>query len=602
MGKSRRHRRRAAKNHHQSPASPTSERPAHRVQWLSDWLTPRRAWLFAAALFTLFLVPSIGSMRDDSPTVDEFVYPAEGQYMVLTGDFSFNPQGPPLVKLLGAIPLFLHNARLDLDPRWHTNAGGWEPWMLATKFMMDNVQQYHSLFVEARLFTVAFGLLMGLVVFMWAKELWGQAGGLLALALYVSCPNIVAHARLLTPDLPVALFMFLSSYFLWRLMKQPRWGHVAALGLSIGLAFASKFSAILLFVILPIQAAAMHAEFGNRLGALAGGRQWKGILSAAAVVAIITIVTIDAAYAFHGLFARLDAHGFRSEVFRSLSGALPGLRLPLPEGFLTGLDQKTFDASHPDFPGFMFGEWSSTGFRSYYLVSFLTKTPLAALALFCVALAPRGAKSAERDWPGVVVLITPVLTFLLLSTLIYYRVNIGLRYLLPLFPFMHVVSGRVVTLFPPRRAAPAVLGGLLIFQGYASASIYPHYLAYFNELVGGPKEAYKYFVDSNLDWGQDLKRLKAWMVRSGTPRVHLAYFGHVSPVVYGIDYEPLTRAARPAGTIAISASLLQGLAYPITYEQPGKFRAIRRDDFRWLRERQPLTTIGHSILIFQNEG
>ena len=567
-----------------------------------EWLTPRRAWLIAAALLTLFLVACVTSLRHDSPTIDEFVYPAEGQYMVLTGDFAFNPQGPPLVKLLGAVPLFLHHARLDLDPRWHTNAGGWEPWVLGTKFMMDNAAEFQRLFIEARLFTVALGLLMGLVVFVWAKELWGQAGGLLGLALYVSCPNIVAHARLLTPDLPVAFFMFLSSYVLWQLMKAPRWSLVAALGLSIGLAFASKYSAILLAVILPIQVVAMLVLFGNRLGALVRGQSWKGVLAAVAVVGVVAIMTVDAVYGFHGLFARLDAQGFRSEGFLSLTRAMPGLRLPLPEGFLKGIDQKTFDASHPDFPGFMFGEWAPTGFRSYYLMSFLTKTPLAALVFFCLALPPRRGGGAGKEWLRVVVLITPVATFLLLSTLVYYRVNIGLRYLLPIFPFMHVVSGRVLTLFPRGRAAQVTVGGLLVYQAYASIMIYPHYLAYFNELVGGPGEAYKYFVDSNLDWGQDLKRLKEWMVQSGTPRVHLAYFGHVSPAVYGIDYDPLTRGTRPTGTIAISASLLQGLAYPITYEQPGKFRAIRPDDFKWLRERKPVTTIGHSILIFRNEG
>src|SRR5439155_27050122 len=163
------------------------------------------------------------------------------------------------------------------------------------------------------------------------------------------------------------------------------------------------------------------------------------------------------------------------------------------------------------------------------------------------------------------------------------------------FPFLHVLTGRVVTLFPARRAAYALLAALLTFQAYAFVSISPHYLAYFNELVGGPTQAYRYFVDSNVDWGQDLTRLKARMTRSGTSRVHLAYFGHVSPTVYGIDYEPLVRGTRPRGTIAISASLLQGLAYPITYEQLGRFRMIRSDDFRWLRDRPPVTTIGHSI-------
>ena len=565
-------------------------------------LTRRRAGLAAAALLGLFLVASVTSLVDDSPTIDEFVYPVEGQYMLLTGDFSFNPQGPPLVKLLGAIPLLFHNSRLDLDPRWHTNAGGWEPWVLGTRFMIDNLSNYHALFVEARLFSVLFAVVMAIVVFVWANELWGRAGGLLTLALYVSCPNIVAHARLLTPDLAVTFFMFLASYFLWKVMKTPRWSYVAALGLSIGLAFASKFSAALLAVILPIQAMVLYPEFGNRLGVLAGARRLRGVVAAAVLVGVVAIVTIDAAYGFQGLFARLDEHGFRSDGFRRVAAVLPGLTLPLPEAFLKGIDQKSYDGAHPEFPGFMFGEWAPTGFRSYYVVSFLTKTPLAALLLFGLALAPGpSGPRARRDWPRVLCLMAPVVSFLGLSTLLYYQVNIGLRYLLPLFPFLHVLAGRVVTLFPARRAAYALLAALLTFQAYAFVSISPHYLAYFNELVGGPTQAYRYFVDSNVDWGQDLKRLKAWMTRSGTSRVHLAYFGHVSPTVYGIDYEPLVRGTRPRGTIAISASLLQGLAYPITYEQLGRFRMIRSDDFRWLRDRAPVTTIGHSILIFQND-
>ena len=207
-----------------------------------------------AALLGAMVLMALTSLVGDSPTVDECVYPVEGQYYLRTGDFSFNPQNPPLLKLLSAIPLVLHSARLDLDPRWHTNLGGWEPWVLATRFAVDNLASYHRLFLEARMVPLALAVLLGLFVFRWSAALWGAPGGLLSLGLYVFCPNVLAHARLATPDLPVTCFMFLASYALWRAATRGRAGDVLWLGLFVGLALATKFSAVLLAPILGAQA------------------------------------------------------------------------------------------------------------------------------------------------------------------------------------------------------------------------------------------------------------------------------------------------------------------------------------------------------------
>lgn len=562
---------------------------------LRAWLTPTRARRVASGLLLAWVALAVTSLVGDAPTVDEFVYPPEGLYYLRTGDFRFNPQNPPLIKLLGAIPAVLRRAPLDLSPQWHTNAGGWEPWLLGTRFMLDNRGAYHGIFVEGRLLVVALGALLGWLVFRWARELWGDLGGVTALAAYVVCPTVLAHARLVTPDLPVTLFMFAASYALWRLTEAPTRRHALALGACVGLAFASKFSAVLLAPILAAQLWAGLRAHGNRFGD-------KGFVRAGAAAGIAlaaAVVVIDLAFGLRGLFTRLGDLRFASGLFRGVAGALPWLRLPLPDALLLGIDAKTADAAQGEFSaGFLSGRWSTTGFRSFYLVSFLAKTPLGLLGLAGVAMSLWRKEDRARDLPAAVAVLAPVAAFLGLSTLLFYRVNYGVRYLLPMFPFLYVACGRAAVVAVRGAWVAPTAAALLLWAGASTVSTHPHYLPYVNELWGGPELAYQTFVDSNVDWGQDLKRLADWARANDVPSVRLAYFGHVDPGVYGLRYEPLRAGDRPGGVVAVSASQLQGLAYPSTYEEPGRVRAVGRDDFAWLRDRTPTAVIGHSIFVY----
>ena len=551
-----------------------------------------------AALLALMALLAFTSLVGDSPTVDEFIYPVEGRYHLATGDFSFNPQNPPLLKLLSAIPLVLHGARLDLDPRWHTHLGGWEPWVLSTRFALDHAAQYHRLFVEARLVPLALAVLLGVFVFRWSAALWGTPGGLLSLGLYALCPNVLAHARLATPDMPVTCFMFLSSYALWRAATRGRTADVLWLGVFVGLAFASKFSAVLLGPILGAQAWLLSRAPQPSGAPPRWPLPWSPARSAA-VAGGIALAVIALVYGFTGLFTRWSTLPFVSGLFRGVAGALPWLRLPLPDGLLLGIDAKTADAGGSEYPGFMFGVWARGGFRAFYVVSWLTKTPLAGLALLGWAALATWARGTARTRASFLLALTPVVAFLVLSTLLFSRVNYGLRYLLPMFPFVHVACGRLAKLAAPGGRSRAWLAALLALYAGESLAVHPHYLSFFNAFAGGPADGWKAFVDSNQDWGQDLRRLRAWMDATRTPRVHLAYFGHVPPQVYGIAYTPLRRGERPDGVIAISTSLLQGLPYPITYEQPGVVRGVGADDFAWLRARTPIGRAGASILLFR---
>jgi len=585
------------------PVRPTSQ---------FHWIGPRLAWCVAGALLASFVGTSLWGAWQDSVTVDEFNYPAVGLYYLRTGDFLLDAVNPPLTRELGAIPLLLSGASLDLSPEWHAGASGWEPWLLGTKFMADNAERYLTLFFLARLFPIALGVLLGVFVFVWSKAMWGVSGGLLSLLLYVLCPNVLAHSRLVTADIAVTCFIFLTCYCLWKLLRSPRWRLVVALGLCIGLAFGSKFSALLLVVIVPLQAAVLLAAYGNRLGALLKGRTVAASLVALVLVVSVTTVTVDTVYGFRGMFVPLGKLEMGSPILRGAARLAPWLPTPLPRAFLMGLDLKAQEAGRGGYPGFLFGQWAEAGWRSFYAMSLLIKLPIGVLMLAAMSLLWWRRGWLREQWSGVAMAWIPIVVFVVLATLLFYRFNYGLRYILPVLPFVHLASGRVGKLAESRRGAFVVAGSMAAWCIYAAVTIFPHHLSYFNEFVGGSKNGFKCMVDSNLDWGQDLRELKAYMDRRGLDRISLAYFGHVSPKLYGIDFVPLARGDRPAGTIAVSATLLQGMPYPITYEADfgrmqhaseflRKLRAVRPDDFAWLRSRTPSAMAGYSILIFEPE-
>jgi hypothetical protein len=254
-------------------------------------------------------------------------------------------------------------------------------------------------------------------------------------------------------------------------------------------------------------------------------------------------------------------------------------------------------------PAFLFGEISDTGWWYYFPTTFLLKTPLPLLLLLVAGAVTAGRTSAERriEW---LVLLPPIVFMVLSMTR---SINIGHRHLLPVYPFVLVVAGRAASLaFGPRdhvRWRAVAIGIVALAQAVATAWAFPHYLAYFNELGGGPRNGWRYLGDSNLDWGQELKGLRAWMEERGVERVKLAYFGTADVKYYVVSadrlpgYQPPPPAAtvyevRPGDLVAVSATLLQGL-----YVDDEPMRGLMAR----LRERQPLAVIGHSLFVYRSD-
>jgi len=195
--------------------------------------------------------------------------------------------------------------------------------------------------------------------------------------------------------------------------------------------------------------------------------------------------------------------------------------------------------------------------------------------------------------------LLPVVTLFLATS--QSSVDIGVRHVLPVYPFLFVLASRFATVqFQRRGLASALTSVSLSFTIFSSVRIAPHQLAYFNEIIGGPGQGYRYLVDSNLDWGQDLKNLKAYMDKEKLPIIYLSYFGSAPPSYYDIRYqyvpgtwplkwppvdEPMPPAA-PRKILAVSVNNLQDVFAP---EQPL---------FRWLRTSKPIAKIGYSIFVY----
>ncbi|RMF94123.1 MAG: phospholipid carrier-dependent glycosyltransferase, partial [Nitrospinota bacterium] len=485
-----------------------------------------------------------------------------GYTYLQTGDFRLGIDHPPLLRILAALPLLWLNPSLPLEhPGWQKG----NAWELGRQFFRVNRGDIHRLLFWSRLPLVLLATLLGYCLFRWAQSLYGDGGGLMAVVLYSFEPNILAHSRLVTTDFGVSAFMLLTMYTLWRYTRVPSMGRLLVAGVSFGLALASKFTALILTPLIPFLlfrvAWEERVEREEKAGWLA--QSW-----------------------LHPFLATLGIFAIALGVLRLTYGPAPGLWL-----YQKGL-HSIYQGHSSTYEFFLLGNYSRDGWWYYYLVAFVLKTPLPLLLLFLLSLVLLHRQKPSLDF---YFLLLPILTMFIVSTLD--AKNMGLRRILPLYPFLFVLCSSLVQVEWKRRW---VCGGIVIlcaWQIFASLQIYPHYLSYFNELTGGPERGIFYLDDSNIDWGQDLIGLKRFVEEEGIDRLKVDYFGSITPDVYGIPYEPVSPVdlLRPQKGVyyAISAHILQ--RKDLFHLFPGNV-VLRYD---WLEKYTPVRKIGYSIYIYK---
>jgi hypothetical protein len=575
---------------------------------VNDRRTPgshiQHIWI-ATGLLLLFFFLAINSMVGDSPTMDEQNHIARGLALLRTGDPRLSLEHPPLVNLLSALPLLtMPELRLPTDhPSWNLPRGWYE---FADQFMWRYNDEATRIIFLARIPVVFLLIALGLVGYRFAQALWGGVAGLLALGFLLFEPNLLAHGRYATTDLGGTLFTFLTTFLLWKLWQSPAtwdWRRWVAVSIVMGLAFASKLSSLGFVAIWGILA----------LLPLYPNAQQRGVPGYAKSVGKRLLQLSSAGVASLGLVWAIFGFQWGVNRFESpILGSLINWPIPMPT-FWAGLEQILLLAQSGRMSSFMLGRFSDDGFLAYFPVAFLTKTPLILIILVVIAaiVLVRYGKTRQRAF----FLLLPALLFFFLT--MQSALNIGYRHALPAIPYLMVlISGLAAPPAPAllsfggrmhiAKRLPEILAicGLVMVIGVA-LWIHPHYLSYFNQLAGGPANGYRVLIDSNVDWGQDLLRLKSWMADNEVTEVNLGWFGSADPDYYGLAYRPLPGTGRDSffrlwwavpfdrihpepGIYAISATSL--------WELP--LRPEEKTVYKWFRAREPDDRVGYSILIY----
>lgn len=569
----------------------------------------------------LFAALAISSLLQKSPAIDEPAHLFSGYSYLKWADWRANPEHPPFAKLWAALPLLAFDVK---DPRpsrphWERildNELGYSTNNAAEDMLfVDNDGE--RLFFVAKLQVVLLAILLGVFVFVWARELFGVGAAAVALLLFTFDPNVLAHSQIVHTDIPFTAFFFISTYWFWRALHRLTWLNLVGAALFFALAAITKYSypaivivwaalgAMRVFIAEPLT-----VELGSPRTLSGRGRK------AVAVVAILAVAGV----ATYGL--TWAAYGFRYDAIPGGAHQLTMAQV-MPVGMPVVTALASFAASHHLFPeawiygqlytlkyltrpSYLLGEISGDGFLAYFPIAVAVKTPLPVLILLVWSAVSWVTGRIRRA--GLFLLVPVAIHF---GLAVLSHMNIGLRHVLPIYPFLFVLLGGSAVLLWRRGGAWARRGLVLltVWQLATCLAAYPHYLAYFNELAGGSRNGHRVLVDSNLDWGQDLKGLKRWMDSNHVKKVALLYFGYIDPEYYGIDavyppgnlwlyYDPpATRSSDPPEYVVVSANILY--ASPIFLDRNMPESSKTAALLERLRTQQPVASIGHSLYVYR---
>jgi hypothetical protein len=532
---------------------------------------PRWAMAAVVACVLFFLAHAAYCARVNSVTPDEYVHVPAGLSVLQTGSARMDHAGsPPLVRAFEALPLLLQKPDVDYESRTFEKdmkyAFGWD-------FMRRNMARYHALFFWPRMMAALLGALCALLVFAAARSLYGNTAGLAALALFCFLPEAAAHASLATVDMGAALLVFAAFWMYLRYLDNPGAAHAAAAGAVAGMALLAKYSAALVLPAMLLATVLYQVQGEHRKRGVMASRVWSGFALACAAALFV----VNAGFGFDGSFQPLASQAVQSPLLKSMAqGVMGRIPFPLPALYVNALDAQMFK-KELYFNYYLMGHLSKQGFPQYFLMALALKTPLPLLGFVLGAFVLSFRKTTRFTE---IALWLPPLLFVTVFSL-YIKVDLGVRYMLPIMPFLVVLaSGAFVRLWQWRRE----LAGALAAMSCASLLfVFGNPLAYFNTLSGGDANKHLFLVESNLDWGQNLVRLKNYMDKNDIETVRLASYTLAAPQAYGIKSE-WAPCEPDKGVIAISVNYLHGV---------DPFLNRPRDCFDWLRNRKPDAILGH---------
>ena len=577
--------------------------------------SPRFVTVLAVLLALGHALLSLLAMRDKSTTSDELAHITAGYTFNQLDDYRLQPENGILPQRLHALPL------LALGVDYPASVGrAWaesDVWQTGHRFFYELDNDPAAMLLSARAMNSLFGAATVLLVFCWTRRLCGDAGALVAALFCALSPTMLAHTALATSDMAMAFFFLASMGAYWRHLGIGGTRSWLVSALVFALACVAKFSAVLLLPMMAILAllrAAHSAPFPF------AGRSFTGFAGRLAGITLSTVAQGLVAVAviwifFGGRYAAFNPQlppGIFSMSWEYVlaigptgAGVINFFRHwhLLPEGYLYGL---AFVVKHAEARGaFLDGDYSIYGWVSFFPKAFFYKSTEALLLATAAAGVLALLRARALDWQRRAAALLPWMPLLVLFVGYWIfsltsHLNIGHRHILPTYPVLFIFTGvlgaAVGAAASRSRAAALALGALTVAlvggQAVTAARTFPHYLAYFNQLVGGPANGYRHLVDSSLDWGQDLPGLARWLATNNPPhaQVYLSYFGTGEPDAYAIRATrlPFINAFRrpptwyqpDGGIYCVSATMLQQVYSPVrgpwTLEREKEYQDLRR--------------------------
>jgi len=577
-------------------------------RWHTQW--PR--WLTIVILLGAAGWQCIGAWTD-SQTTDEAVHLVAGYSYLRTNDHRLNPEHPPLVKLLAAAPL-LGVKDLAFTPRGEAwdNA---EQWGIGSRLLYRSRPDPRAAQWILLLGRIPVILMTGALIWLvgwWAKKHWGAWAGVLAAGLLAFDPTILGHGHLVTTDVPLGLAFMATIILLERFLERPTWQRLWPVAIVFALAQVTKFSAIILWILIPL-ILLIHASLQS------DRTRWTWALRLIGALLVITPLIVWPIYGFEvqrfdtdpRVRATLDAalrgespNASESPILTSLLGNLAqpdsvfgstiqNLRgLPIPAySYFRGLVET---ANHNSWghTAFFLGEVREFGWVQYFPVAVAMKLPAITWLALAIGIFFAIRQVFQKRSNGTVstrflVIVVPPLLYLAWSMTSH--INIGVRHALPFMVFLPLWAASTVTtpfLRPIRRQALVVLCFVLILIG-TSLAAWPHTIGYFNWFVGGTRNAPNLIHDSNFDWNQDTYRLRDYLDRQRITDFAAAIPGGRTELFFSgarrVPTDPEIDAGNSwRGPLFITAAVLFD----------------RDNPFRWLWNRTPTTIIGTGIYRF----
>jgi len=569
------------------------------VKILNKWV-----WIAVVALLAVQAAQMAYVVHRESLTFDEDDHIFAGYMMLHTGDYGLNPEHPPLVKMLAALPLM---GRDLWTPPLKGREFKTEAYLDGRDFLARNDGGGQRLVFQMRLMAGLLALGLSLLVFLAAREWFGTAAGLVALVLASFDPNLLAHSALVTTDMGVTLFFLASIYAFYRYVKQPSLARLLLAGVAAGLLLGTKHSGILLAPMLVLLVGWEIFAAPKTVPKISRGRLALRLSGALAAIVGIGVLVL---WCFYGFRYAARPEGLKlstslAEYAAPLGHFSAGVILffarfhLLPESYLMGLVDVKRVAEF--YPTFIFGKVYAHGVWWYFPAAILIKTTLGMLALVPAAV---WAIAIGRLRKG------RELAFILIPWIVYLGVaiqagmNIGARHVLPLYALAAILAGGGITALAAGNRRWFWVGGALVVAHVVSAlMVFPNYMAYANEAWGGPKNVHNLLSDANVDWGQQLIQVKAWQDQHPGEECWFAYFARpeIDPAVYGVMCHALPTIdtfwlggsdivpAEIHGTVLMSAGDLSGCEWP----------SGRMNPYRDFQTVHPAETIDYAVFVYR---